>query len=156
MKYLLVILVVLVLFKFSETRDVHKRDPIYINMNMRDACKKADDAYDNAVKKIAEKDKSSCEKKLSDERRKYNELVLKYTDANPDAINHLYYDRSDDPIMGDDKLTYKMMHMSQKNKQALTNRALWSKNSFIPYLEEELQSHAESIWWDDETLENEF
>ena len=65
----------------------------------------------------------------------------------PDPYNNL---------SGDDMITLKMLESGTKPKRALTNRALMNKNTFIPYFEEELRSHAAVPWWDDETLEDEF
>ena len=81
--------------------------------------------------------------------------VIKGTDDTADAKD-LYPNISSFPICGDDKLTYRMYDMGQKNKHSMTNRAMWNKNNLIPYLEEELRTHSNSLWWDDETLENEF
>lgn len=58
---------------------------------------------------------------------------------------------------GDNKLTAHVSHNQKKSKQSMDNRSMWSKNSLIPYLEEELQEHANSRWWDDDSnLESRF
>ncbi len=57
------------------------------------------------------------------------------------------------PIKGEDKLMFKMYEIGKKNKRAMTYRALYDKNNLKPYLEEELEQHANSRWWDDDTLE---
>ena len=57
---------------------------------------------------------------------------------------------------GDDKFVRQMQVMGGRAKEAATARSLWSKNTFIPYLEEELQMHENSGgWWEDQNLENE-
>lgn len=58
---------------------------------------------------------------------------------------------------GDNKLTAHVSHNQKKSKQSMDNRSMWSKNSLIPYLEEELKEHANSRWWDDDSnLESRF
>lgn len=57
---------------------------------------------------------------------------------------------------GDDILAKHVAHNQKKSKQSLDNRSLWNKNSLIPYLEEELEEHANSRWWDDDNLESRF
>lgn len=90
-----------------------------------------------------------------DYKKKYQELLLKNMDQ-PDNVDLLYYGGDEYILQGDDKLTYKMIDMSMRNKHAINNRALWNKNSLLPYFEEELRSHENSIWWDDDTLDNQF
>jgi hypothetical protein len=58
--------------------------------------------------------------------------------------------------VGDDRLAKHVSHNQKKSKQSLDNRSLWNKNSLIPYLEEELEEHANSRWWDDDSLESRF
>ncbi len=130
---------------------------------MREACREADYNLDEDVKRNIDqlqkdytKKLDACQKRAEAEKKRGDELYLKYGDLDRNSIDFLYYGDDDHPLSGDDKLVYKMYDMGQRNKQALTNRALWNKNSLLPYFEEELRNHADSIWYDDETLENEF
>lgn len=139
------------------------KQPLYLNMNIREMCQKADNTIDEDTKKSIEKmqkeyakNLDECKTKVSAEKKRANDLFLKYGDTEPNNIDFLYYGNSDYPLSGDDKLAYRMYDLGQKNKQAITNRALWNKNSLLPYIEQELRDHSNSIWWDDETLEQEF
>jgi hypothetical protein len=58
--------------------------------------------------------------------------------------------------IGDNLLTHKMKHMSNMNRVAMDNFARQNKNTNIHYFNNELDEHANSVWWDDDTLENEF
>ena len=49
-----------------------------------------------------------------------------------------------------------MKHVSNKNRVAIDNMTRQNKYTNINYFAEELNDHANSIWWDDETLEKEF
>jgi hypothetical protein len=162
MEIIIVILVLFVIFYFHQSY-TQQQPPIYLNMNMRDMCQKADRNIDDDIKndilkmqKENEKKLDDCRKKYIDEKKRGDRLYLKYGDPEPNSIDFLYYGNDNSPLYGDDKLTYRMYAMSQKNKQALVNRAMWNKNSILPYFEEELRNHADSVWWDDDTLEGEF
>jgi hypothetical protein len=132
-------------------------------MNMREMCGKAHQTTDEEIKmqikettKEYEKKLEECKKTSNLEKERANRLYLKYGDDDPSAVEQMYLGGDNSNLSGDDKLMYKMYDMSQMNKRALTSRALWSSNSLIPYFEEELQSHANSPWYDDDTLETEF
>jgi len=58
--------------------------------------------------------------------------------------------------IGDNLLTHKMKQMSNMNRVAIDNFARQNKNTNIHYFNNELDEHANSVWWDDDTLENEF
>ncbi len=58
--------------------------------------------------------------------------------------------------LGDNKLAHLQKHISNKNRVAIDNMARQNKYTNINYFAEELNEHANSIWWDDETLEKEF
>ena len=49
-----------------------------------------------------------------------------------------------------------MKQMSGMNKVAIDSYRKQNKNTNMNYFIEELKNHANSVWWDDETLENEF
>jgi len=58
---------------------------------------------------------------------------------------------------GDNKLAHKMKQTSNLNREAMDNFSrMNTKYSNINYFEQELKEHAARIWWDDETLEQEF
>lgn len=131
--------------------------PIYLNINMSDVCKKVDDSeiipsQKNDINSINKK----CENELFDIKQKYNKLKLIVDDPEPDDILYLMNSDSRYNIKGDDSLTSRMMNMGKKNKEAIINRAMWNKNSLLPYLEDELRMHSESIWYDNEDLERDF
>ena len=58
--------------------------------------------------------------------------------------------------LGDNNIAHLMKHLSNKNRVAIDNMARQNKYTNINYFAEELNDHANSIWWDDETLEKEF
>jgi hypothetical protein len=57
---------------------------------------------------------------------------------------------------GDYLLSEKMKHMGLQPKVSIDSHARVNKYSNYAYFAEELDSHANSRWWDDETLEDEF
>jgi hypothetical protein len=57
---------------------------------------------------------------------------------------------------GDYLLAEKMKHMGLQPKVSMDAQARVNKYTNYGYLAEELDSHANSRWWDDETLEDEF
>jgi hypothetical protein len=57
---------------------------------------------------------------------------------------------------GDYLIAEKMKHMGLQPKVSIDAQARVNKYTNYGYLAEELDSHANSIWWDDETLEDEF
>jgi hypothetical protein len=147
MIYIIAALLLIILYKIHV--DAQHDHPLYVDINVKELCK-------TAGAHGGEPHSKGCDSLLAEEKKKYNELLLKYEDPEPNSVDFLYHNDDDHPLLGDDKLTFKMLDSGKKNKRAMLNRAMWDKNSFIPYLEEELQNHSESIWWDDETLDNEF
>ncbi len=122
---------------------------IYMNLDLKNICKKAE--------QVNVKDSPSKEEQQNiAQSTSQSEITDSYESECYNDIDNLYHGKSNYPLSGDDNLTYRMYDMGQKNKHAIINRAMWDKNSLIPYLEEELRTHANSIWWDDETLEHEF
>jgi hypothetical protein len=110
------------------------------------------DSEIDKLKKELKKQKKESEELLKVQRDMAERLQLEIEDPLQD-INFLY---DSNQCEGDDELTRKMIHTSLKNKHAINNRAKWDVNSFRPYVEEELNEHANSIWWDNQDLENEF
>ncbi len=131
---LLLLVLIFYLYSFYFKRCESYNLNAYMDIDLRDICKRI-----------------NC----NDSKKTSKQLKQDEYDDHSD-INNLYYGKSNFPLAGDDNLTYRMHEMGQKNKQAMDNRAMFDKNSFLPYIEEELRSHSNSIWWDDETLENEF
>ena len=58
--------------------------------------------------------------------------------------------------LGDNNIAHLMKHMSNKNRVAIDNMSRQNKYTNMHYFEQELKDHANSIWWDDESLESEF
>ena len=73
--------------------------------------------------------------------------------ANLDAAEHNFYDTA---CPGDNLLSLRMWENGKRSKTAMDNRAKFDKYSFLHYVDEELRTTAESIWWDDDSLEHLF
>ena len=59
--------------------------------------------------------------------------------------------------LGDNRLAHLQKKRSNKNREAIDNMARQDKYTNINYLAEELNEHANSVWWDDDVeLEKEF
>lgn len=59
--------------------------------------------------------------------------------------------------LGDNKLAHRMKYLSNMNRVAIDNRARLDKYTNLNYLTEELDDHANSVWWDDDVaLEKQF
>jgi hypothetical protein len=58
--------------------------------------------------------------------------------------------------LGDNNIAHLMKHMSNKNRVAIDNMSRQNKYTNMHYFDQELKDHANSIWWDDESLESEF
>jgi len=153
----------------SEKSNLEKKagsneNPVYFNMNLQDRCNCAEGEIDEEnkkqiekIKKEHEKELQKCNEKFKKEKERGDELYLKYANPYHMDIDNIIYNKDHHPIVdGDDKLTYKMIDMSLNNKRAMTNRAMWNKYSFLPYYEQELQNHANSIWWENDDLEHDF
>lgn len=146
--------------------------PLYFNVNMKDICSSAAKQDDKNVEKKSEK-MTACEKQvrqacppekttedlLFEERKKYNELKLKYEDDSaPYSVykddRYLFSQSENATLTGDDKLVIKMKDSGGRAQEAIINRAKFDKNSLLPYFMEELEDHANANgWWEDETLE---
>ena len=87
--------------------------------------------------------------------------VLKPSSSRPMALEYSennYKKNLFDEIgsLGDNRIAHLMKHVSNKNRVAIDNMSRQNKYTNINYFTEELKDHANSIWWDDETLEKEF
>lgn len=155
---IIILLTILLLIFCVYSNPRPKTSPIYLNINMSDVCKKVDEIRTdnkNDGQNDGQND-SECENKLFDIKQKYNKLKLRVDDPEPNDLKYLINNESRDGLKDDDNLTARMMNMGKKNKEAIINRALWNKNSFLPYIEDELRMHSESIWYDNDDLERDF
>jgi hypothetical protein len=157
MKTVTIALLFLIIYLYFHLDDRKKSVPkIYMNIDLKDICGRVDRAPDAAGTSSRTNGETSLRASPEANEGTSSKTSLKNDASEANDIDNLYHDRSNFPLCGDDALTYRMYDMGQKNKHAMTNRAMWNKNNLIPYLEEELRSHSNSIWWDDETLEGEF
>jgi len=151
--------------------------PIFLNLNIKDICQNlnfADDGIPPQAPTIAVSndnipaDKSadptdsapkSLADQLFDQKKMYNELKLKYDDVAPvyRYTNSDLYLVDNQPQTGDDVFTNRMLDMGMQAKVATDARSMYTKNSLIPYLEEELEEAAGTNgWWDADQLESGF
>lgn len=140
--------------------------PIYLNLNIKDICQNLNSSKDGISPPMVSDEKNADTKddkpladQLADQKKLYNELKLKCEDNSPVyryTNSDLYLVDNKPNNTGDDVFTSRMIDMGLQAKAATDARSMWSKNSLIPYLEEELEEHADSQWWDDDSLENLF
>lgn len=177
---ILILVIILIYFIFKSNNYDERTKPMYFDLKIRDICSAVGSKDSSIDDKDAEAPNSeakieSCKKKaidkctpkksiedqLYDQKKLYEDLKLKIADPNPtfrySSDDRYLFDNGYNPT-ADDKLTIKMKDVGGKAQEATVARSMWSKNSLIPYLEEELEEHAGAYgWWDaDEDLENEF
>jgi hypothetical protein len=153
-------------FNLKQCGQYYNKQPITLtndylnyNLNLHNVCTKSCESIASHKKKEKQlldeltNKKKEYDKLITEQKKLNMEIKLKNED-NLRNINKLY--DLDENSCGDDKLANKMKHMSLKNKQAIINRAKWNKSSFIPFIEEELNNHSNSIWWDNQDYENQF
>jgi hypothetical protein len=59
--------------------------------------------------------------------------------------------------LGDNEIAHRMKYMSNMNRVAMDNQARQDKYTNLNYLKQELDDHANSVWWDDDVaLEQKF
>lgn len=146
-----ILLVFLCIYKYSiPHRNIitDKDKSIYFDVNLKNICS-------SVSKKTTREEQIEEFKKLKKEMHdndilEHNKMMLRNFDMPYKSVEYT------NTLTGDDQLVNKMIHMSSINKRSIENRAKLNKHSVLPYLESELQSHEASVWWDDETLENEF
>lgn len=146
--------------------------PIFLNLNIKDICQNlnfgadttpapvpaiavSNDNTDDKTDKPDDTPKSIADQ-LFDQKKMYNELKLKYDDMSPvyRYTNSDLYLVDNQPSTGDDVFTNRMLDMGMQSKVATDARSMYSKNSLIPYLEEELEEAAGTNgWWDQDQLE---
>lgn len=80
--------------------------------------------------------------------------VVEPIPVDPSAMRRLY--ANDPPLFqADDELAYRMWDTPKHAKESIDNRAVFTKNMLVPFFEEELRDHGESIWWENDALEAE-
>lgn len=105
--------------------------------------------------------KKSVDDQLFEQKQLYEELKLKVEDTSLpyrySTTDRYIIDTGVEPV-ADDKLAFKMKDTGGRAQEAADSRSLYGKNSLIPFIEEELEEHANSYgWWDnDEDLEQVF
>jgi hypothetical protein len=130
-------LIVIILVVFMVIYFYPSPKPIYMNVNIKDACCKADEEIKTEKKPMVEHPDALKEyKELLDNMYLSNRPVPKY--QKPD---------------GDELLAYASINSGKKVLQSQINRMVWNKYDAIPYLKEELDTHANSVWYDNEELE---
>lgn len=169
---LVIIILILVVILFLSKKNTSQgfdnpedgSNPYIFGVNIKSVC---DDVKKNGSKQElteCEKEKikscppeKSLETQLFEQKQKYNELKLQVEDKSPKFrfSNSDRYVFDNIGLDGDDVFTQKMFDMGKKPQEAIMNRSMWSKNSMLPFLEEELNMHENSIWWDDDALEAE-
>ena len=68
-------------------------------------------------------------------------------------IYDMFYEKK---CSGDTRIARRMSHMATMPKRAIEARSRLDKYALAPFLEEELEQHANSIWWENEELEHMF
>lgn len=66
-----------------------------------------------------------------------------------DSINQIWMD---DVCPGDAKIFLKELHSGQKNKKSIDARAKYDRNSFMPWVRQELDDAEHSVWWENENF----
>lgn len=154
--------------------------PMYFNIDMNKICDKLGDNDKDDKQGDAKNDKkyeklNSCEKQavktcppekpLETQLFEQKELVRKLKLQLDDKTPTYRYSKSDRYFMdnelnqggnvtGDDKFVVQMQAMMRRPKESLDARSMWSKNSLIPFLEQELQMHEGAYgWWEDQDLD---
>lgn len=168
--FIIILLLVLIYLVFS----VYKRTCAYdeysrnLNIVMPKTKSIGDDEDDESIEddKIKKcEEKCTPEKSLADQlfeqKKIYDELKLKCEDTTPQyrysTTDRYIIDTGVEPV-ADDKLAFKMKDTGSRAQEAADSRSLYGKNSLIPFIEEELNEHANCYgWWDDcENLEQVF
>jgi hypothetical protein len=156
---LLLVLIYLCVYKQARAKDEYSRT---LNRLGSEEELIADNEGDK-IKKCEQKCKpvKSLADQLFEQKKLYEELKLKYEDNTPayrySTTDRYIIDTGVEPV-ADDKLASKMKDTGGRAQEAADSRSLYGKNSLIPFIEEELNEHANSYgWWDDsENLEEVF
>ena len=168
--FIIILLLVLIYLVFG----VYKQQCSYgeysreLNRIMSEAKPIEDNSDEDAVIENMIKtceDKCTPEKSLADQlfeqKKLYEDLKLKYEDTTPEyrysTTDRYIIDTGAEPV-ADDKLAFKMKDVGGRAQEAADSRSLYGKNSLIPFIEEELNEHANACgWWEDnENLEEVF
>lgn len=145
----------------ADSTPVDPAAPLYANFNIKDICRELakNDAVDDAVDVNDPTIPQTPEEQVADLKQKNMELKLKLEDHDSPYSykNNDLFLVDDKKNIGDDVFTLKMLEMSKKNKQAIDARSMWSKESLLPWYEEELEEHSNgNAWWESSDLENSF
>lgn len=181
--FIVIIILVFLLsdYKRYNPNEVYRRrenytsdQPLYFNLDIDKVCKQSSKDEPKDLRDIDEETRykylnecqkekvktcpleKSLEEQLEEQKQMVKNLKLELEDKTP-----LYdYNKSDryfidpDTPSGDQQYALRMQEMMKRSKQSMDNRSKWSTNSLIPYIEEELQMHANSGgWWDSDELE---
>ncbi|MGL5934489.1 MAG: hypothetical protein ACRCZI_02580 [Cetobacterium sp.] len=180
--YIMFVIIIILIFLLSDKRynyaDTYTKKkkttnerPLYFNLDLEKVCgsSKKDQSsivddetrykYLSECQREKVKDcprEKTLEEQLEEQKEMVKNLKLELEDRTP-----IYdYNKSDryfiDPekVSGDDQYALRMQEMMKQSKRSTDNRSKWSTNSLIPYIEEELQMHANSGgWWEDDNLE---
>jgi hypothetical protein len=161
--YFIIILLIILIYLLIR----YNEGPISFKLNIKnDTLSDPEDPEDideDTVKKCEEKctPTKSLADQLFDEKKINEELRLKYEDKTPayrySTTDRYIIDTGVEPV-ADDKLAFKMKESGGRALEAADSRSLYGKNSLLPFIEEELEEHANSYgWWDDdENLEEAF
>lgn len=133
------------------------------------------DSDSDSDDKISKKIEKRMKKKMKEKKVRYEFDSESDTDSESDAESDLrviFKDKPDKTCKtnpkynydiidelgsnGDNLLSKRMKQMANKNRESVDNYARQNKMTNMSYFEDELKDHANSVWWDDETLENEF
>lgn len=146
------ILIILILVLVYITLKQNNKPAIYLNLDLNKlnntpGDEKCSQEYEKKIKEI--------QSQYDTQKKRADELYMKYANPDPNAIENAWEEVYAYP-KGDDKFTMKMLDTGSRAQESQTNRALWSKNSMIPYLATELDMHENSIWWENDALEHSF
>jgi len=78
---------------------------------------------------------------------------VELTEEKDEEIYEMYHPKG---CSGDTMIAKRMSYMATMPKRAINTRARLDKYALAPYLEEELEQHANSIWWEQDSLEEQF
>jgi len=160
--FILILIIIYYVCKNETTNKANIDVPIYYNLGISDICKSID-KKETAPPELSECEKEqikkcppkkSLETQLFDQKKLNAELKLELENKelpykNDDSDRYL---GNTCYLSGSDLFATKLLENGKKNQDAIINRTLWTKNSFIPYLEEELQAGENLAWWNSNEL----
>ena len=121
--------------------------PEYVSKRINSECENGASRA-RIEKEIENEIKNEIEKRAQIEKEFGRQL-----DADLNESEHSY----NEPVCpGDNILSLRMWENGKRSKQAMDHRAKFDKYSMLHYFDDELRCHANSIWWDDDSLEHKF